>query len=135
MFVLENEVLHVKLAAKGAELQSIVHKSFGIEYLWGGDPAFWAKHSPVLFPIVGSLKNNSYTYQGKSYQLSRHGFVEMEFAVENQSRKEFHGACQHRRNQKITLRFRIRIRYQLMGDELSTEYLVSNTGTQLLLFS
>ena len=89
MFILENEVLKVEVASKGAELQSIVNKGFGIEYLWNGDPAFWAKRSPVLFPIVGSLKNNTYSYQGKSYQLPRHGFArDMEFEAEKQSRKE-----------------------------------------------
>ena len=88
MFILENEILKVEIASKGAELQSMVHTGFGIEYLWNGDPAFWAKRSPVLFPIVGSLKNNTYFYQGKSYQLPRHGFArDMEFEVEKQSQK------------------------------------------------
>ena len=89
MFILENEVLKVQVAERGAELQSIVNKIFGIEYLWNGNPAFWAKHSPVLFPIVGSLKNNIYSYMGKSYQLPRHGFArDMDFEAEKHSQKE-----------------------------------------------
>ena len=89
MFTLENEVLKVQLVSKGAELQSIVHKAFGIDYLWNGNPVFWAKHSPVLFPIIGNLKNNTYFYLGKSYQLPRHGFArDMDFEVEKHSQKE-----------------------------------------------
>jgi galactose mutarotase-like enzyme len=89
MFILENDVLKVQVVAKGAELQSIVHKSFGMDYLWNGNPAFWAKHSPVLFPIIGNLKNDTYSYMGKSYQLPRHGFArDMNFEVEKQSQRE-----------------------------------------------
>lgn len=138
MFILENEVLHVEVAAKGAELQSIANMLFGIEYLWGGDPAFWAKRSPILFPIVGTLKNNSYFYQGKSYQLPRHGFArDMEFQVEKQNRKEITMllASNAETKKNYPFDFEFRIRYQLQGDELSTEYLVANTGTQMLLFS
>jgi galactose mutarotase-like enzyme len=138
MFILENEVLKVGVAAKGAELQSIVNKVFGIEYLWNGNPAFWAKRSPVLFPIVGNLKNNSYFYQGKSYPLPRHGFArDMEFISEKQSQKEITMllASSPETKTNYPFDFEFRIRYQLLGDELSTEYLVTNTGSGILLFS
>ena len=68
-----NQILQIEIASKGAELQSIINKETGLEYLWNADPAFWSKKSPVLFPIVGGLKNNTYNYNNKSYQLSRHG--------------------------------------------------------------
>jgi galactose mutarotase-like enzyme len=138
MFILQDEVLQVEVASKGAELQSIVNKVFGIEYLWNGNPAFWAKRSPVLFPIIGNLKNNSYFYQGKSYQLPRHGFArDMEFEVEKQNPKEITFLLKSNAETKknYPFDFEFRIRYQLLGDELSTEYMVSNTGTGILLFS
>jgi len=138
MFILENEVLRVEVASKGAELQSIVNTVLGIEYLWNGNPAFWAKRSPVLFPIVGALKNNSYTYQGKSYQLPRHGFArDMEFEVDKQSRKEITLLLRSNTETKknYPFDFEFRIRYLLQGDELSTEYMVTNTGSGILFFS
>jgi galactose mutarotase-like enzyme len=138
MYILENELLKVEVAAKGAELQSIFSKIFGIEYLWNGDPAFWAKRSPVLFPIVGSLKNNEYKYQGKTYQLPRHGFArDMEFQLEKQTLKEITLLLQSNSETKknYPFDFEFRIRYQLFGDELSTEYEVSNSGTGTLFFS
>jgi galactose mutarotase-like enzyme len=53
-----------------------------MEFMWSGDPAFWGKRSPVLFPIVGGLKNGSYEYNGQLYKMSRHGFArDMEFDV------------------------------------------------------
>ena len=138
MYILENEVLKVEVLSKGAELQSIVNKVFNIDYLWNGNPAFWAKRSPVLFPIIGSLKNDSYSYQGKKYQLPRHGFArDMEFTVEKQSPKEITFLLKSNAETKLNypFDFEFRIRYQLLGDELSTEYLVSNSGSGILLFS
>jgi galactose mutarotase-like enzyme len=138
MFILENEVLRVEVSSNGAELQTILNKVFGLEYLWNGNPAFWAKRSPVLFPIVGSLKNNSYFYKGKSYQLPRHGFArDMVFQMEKQSPKEItlllNSNAETKKNYPFDFEFRIR--YQIQGDELSTEYSVKNTGSDILLFS
>lgn len=138
MFILENEILKVEVASRGAELQSILNKVNGIEYLWDGNPAFWAKRSPVLFPIVGSLKKNTYHYQGKSYQLPRHGFArDMDFEMEKQTSREIIFLLRSSPETKINypFDFEFRVRYQLMGYELSTEYIVSNTGNGMMFFS
>ncbi len=135
---LENELLSVEVSPKGAELQRIFHKVNHLDYLWGADPAFWAKHSPVLFPIVGELKNSTYYYRGKSYQMGRHGFArEMDFIPEKQSASELQFLLRSNTETKkiYPFDFEFRIRYLLDGDELSTEYLVKNTGTSILLFS
>ena len=58
MFTIQNDLLSVSINERGAELNSIFHKGTNLEYLWNADPAFWAKKSPVLFPIVGTLKDN-----------------------------------------------------------------------------
>ena len=136
--ILESDILKVEVVSKGAELQSIFNKTSGIEYLWNGNPAFWAKRSPVLFPIIGNLKKDSYTYQGKSYHLPRHGFArDMDFVVEKESLKEIVFLLSNNAETKLNypFDFEFRIRYQLRGDELSTEYMVSNSGTGILLFS
>ena len=65
MFNIENDQLQVTIAGKGAELRSVFHKQHRLEYIWNADPAFWAKSSPVLFPVVGQLKNNTYHYNDK----------------------------------------------------------------------
>ena len=75
MFTIENEWLKVDIIAKGAELTGIYNKKYQLEYMWNADPLFWAKSSPVLFPIIGTLKDDTYLYEGKSYKLSRHGFA------------------------------------------------------------
>ena len=74
-FYLENSVLKITINSKGAELISLYNKETQLEYMWSGDADFWPKTSPVLFPIVGGLKNNEYSFEGKKYNLTRHGFA------------------------------------------------------------
>ena len=74
-YILENEYLRVEASTFGAELQSVKDKSTEIEYLWSGDKAYWARRSPILFPIVGKVWNGRMLYQGVEYPLSQHGFA------------------------------------------------------------
>ena len=84
MYYIENKYLEVGIDPKGAELVSLYHKDHDLEYMWGADPVFWGKSSPVLFPIVGGLKDNSYIFEGKTYDLPRHGFArELVFEIED----------------------------------------------------
>lgn len=82
LYTLENDVIKVKIDSFGAELKSLVKKETNKEYMWNADPAYWKRTSPVLFPLVGSLNNKQYTFEGVSYPMSQHGFArDMEFEV------------------------------------------------------
>lgn len=59
----------------GAELCELKDSQTDQNYMWNADPAYWKRYSPILFPIVGSLKNKEYTYNGKKYTMSQHGFA------------------------------------------------------------
>lgn len=72
---IENEFLVATIAEDGAELISLKSKKNNIEYIWQGDPAFWGRHAPVLFPVVGRLKEDQYTYANQTYPMSQHGFA------------------------------------------------------------
>ena len=81
MSFLENDRLKVEVSAFGAELHSIYNKTTGFEYLWHGDKSYWARRSPVLFPIVGKVWDGRMKYCGAEYALSQHGFArDCEFA-------------------------------------------------------
>ncbi|TDQ11137.1 aldose 1-epimerase family protein [Pedobacter metabolipauper] len=139
MINLENEYLKVSFASKGAELQSIKSKQNDKEYLWDGNPDFWAKHSPVLFPIVGGLKNNTYYFEDQKYQLSRHGFArDHEFQVTQVSTTEASFTFRHTpETLKIyPFKFSLKISYALKDNTLTCTYAVSNPDdTNGLLFS
>lgn len=138
MIQLENEQLTATFSAHGAELQSLTSKTNGINYIWDAKPEFWAKHSPILFPIIGALKNNAYTYGGNTYELPRHGFArDQEFEVEQISSTELLFTLRADENTRkvYPFDFVLGLRYTLSVDGLRSAYEVSNPGDTDLLFS
>ncbi|MFT4032637.1 MAG: aldose 1-epimerase family protein [Siphonobacter sp.] len=136
--ILENDFIKAAFRTKGAELISIYNKKTQLEYLWNGNPAFWAKHSPVLFPIVGSLKENHYLFEGQSYSLSRHGFArDSEFEVESNTGNNlvFYLGDSPETQAVYPFKFEFRIQYTLVENTLIVSYLVENPGQKDLLFS
>ena len=85
---IKNEHLTVSLSAHGAELQSIKDAN-GKEYLWQANPDKWGRHSPILFPIVCGLWNDTFRINGKEYPMSRHGFArDTDFTLVAQSEQK-----------------------------------------------
>ena len=138
MYQLENDRLQIRIDAKGAELKSVYSKPFALEYMWGADPAYWAKTSPVLFPIVGALKENTYQFEGQQYQLSRHGFArDKVFNVTAQSANSLTFSIESD-EESLALYpfpFTFSIIYTLSGDELTVGYRVQNNGEAPMFFS
>lgn len=136
--VLQNEFLKAAILPKGAELCSLVQWSSDTEFMWQADPAVWGKHSPILFPIVGSLKNGNYQYEGKSYQMGRHGFArDMDFVV---TKQDSNLAVFELQSSATTLlsypfAFVLRVCYELIGHSLQVRYEVQNIDQQNILFS
>lgn len=133
-----NDAITVSIATKGAELQSIVNNNTGLEYMWNADPAFWAKKSPVLFPIVGGLKNNQYSFNGQTYTLGRHGFArEMEFTVTEQKadRITFTLTDSEETLKNYPFHFSFSLTYTLQQNTIQVTYTVKNTGDSIMWFS
>lgn len=138
MIILENEILRAVISPKGAELQSLINKETGIQYMWSGDAAFWGKHSPVLFPIVGSLKDDTYFYKDKIYQLPRHGFARERIFLKDQLSLEEAVFSLSQDAETLAIypfAFLLKLRYVLQGNTLTCNYEISNTGYDELLFS
>ncbi|WP_462219834.1 aldose 1-epimerase family protein [Ferruginibacter sp.] len=137
MIILENKNLRAVIASKGAELQSLINKQNNLEYMWDGAAA-WPKHSPVLFPIVGGLKNDTYYFNDKAYKLPRHGFArDKSFAAEKISDTEavFTVTEDEQTLQVYPFAFTLKLRYSLNAAAISCTYEVYNSGKQDLLFS
>lgn len=138
MICIENENLRVVIQPKGAELDSIVHKQTQLEYLWQGDATFWGKKSPVLFPIVGTLKDNRFTYEGKSYTLPRHGFArDRVFIVESHTadKASFLLRSDAESLKVYPFEFEFRLHYTLIDNTLSVSYDVQNMTNGDMYFS
>jgi galactose mutarotase-like enzyme len=128
MLTLQNEELIATINPKGAELQSLARKDNGLNYLWAAGPE-WPKHSPVLFPIVGTLKQNTYYFEGKTYQLPRHGFArDAVFAAEQLSETEALFTLAETADSLVNypFQFRLGLRYTLQQGSLTCAYEVYN---------
>ncbi|MDD6623148.1 MAG: aldose 1-epimerase family protein, partial [Bacteroidales bacterium] len=75
MDTLKNRHIAIEVSPMGAELQSIVDLANGRQCLWQGNPDYWRRRSPVLFPIVGSIYDGETRVDGKVYRMSQHGFA------------------------------------------------------------
>jgi galactose mutarotase-like enzyme len=138
MVTLENDQLKVQVKAKGAELDSIFSKETSLEYMWGGDAKFWNKKSPILFPIVGTLKQNTYLYNNKAYVLTRHGFArDKDFSIAEQSDTSvtFTLASNEQTLVNYPFPFKLDVIYSLQGSSVEVSYRVMNTGTENMYFS
>lgn len=138
MVTIENEKLKAVISSKGAELQSLINKETGIEYMWSGDVAYWGKYSPVLFPIVGSLKADTYFYKEKACHLSRHGFAREKIFLKDQLSLDEAVFTLTQDTETLALypfAFILRLRYRLDDNQLTVTYEVSNNGYDALLFS
>jgi galactose mutarotase-like enzyme len=138
IYHISNPILQVSISSKGAELQSIFHSLYFIEFLWQGDPTFWGKKSPILFPIVGGLKNGQYHYAGSTYSLPRHGFArDKEFSVTHQTDNSitFSLSEDEETLQHYPFAFILSITYTLEKNRLFVSYEVENSGQNQLYFS
>lgn len=136
--ILENDIMRVVVNNHGAELQSFYNKALGLEYLWQGDPAFWARRSPVLFPNVGRLKNDTYTFEGQSYHLTQHGFARdsvFELIERSDTTLVFKLTSHAQTKMVYPFDFELICTYVLIDSTLRVAYDVVNTGDQDMYYS
>lgn len=137
-YFLENENLKVEIESFGAELKSVVDKKTMQEYMWEANPAFWGKTSPVLFPFIGKLEGAGYLYQGKRYNIEKHGFArDMEFypAERKTDSITFFIESNEETLKKFPFPFRLEISYHLEGKKVVENWKVFNSGSETMYFS
>lgn len=135
---LENDFLEVTISTLGAELQSVINKSNQLEYLWQADPNVWARHSPVLFPVVGRLKEDTYTFNGQQYHMGQHGFARNKtFEVISQSPTNARFLLKEDAETltQYPFKFNLILSYTLTDGQLSLSYEVINTNQSEMYFS
>lgn len=134
---ISNSNLTAQINHFGAELFSLQNRSKK-EYIWEGNPVFWGKHSPVLFPIVGTLKNNSFHYKESEYHLSRHGFARelaFELIEKNENSATFSLLSSEETKKVYPFDFELQICYSLDENKLNIDYKVINKNDSIMPFS
>lgn len=143
-----NEIQQIQVSPKGAELISLVAN--GREYLWHGDPKFWGRRAPILFPIVGRLADDILRIDGMEYQMKQHGFArDTEFVPLqlNASFNPFEGFKTLPSDGPIFMQmvndgplenypfsFQLKVRYAIFGNTLEVNWEVKNTDEKPMFF-
>lgn len=135
---IQNEKLLVRINFKGAELSSIYNKKEDIEHVWQADKTVWARHAPMLFPIVGKVKNGKYEVDGNEYSLGQHGFArDRVFELEEITKTSviFKLESDDESLKIYPYKFNLLVKYSLEGSKLNIIYEVVNTDNKEILFS
>ncbi len=130
---MSNGTLSAAVKADGAELCSLCDAA-GTELLWQAAP-IWPRHAPVLFPIVGRLKDDTLHHEGRTHRLTQHGFArDKRFAWLNRSatgcRLVLHEDTETRAAYPFA--FRLEIAYALDDDAIEQRFTMTNPGRAVL---
>ena len=136
---LENENYSVQINGIGAELCSFKSKLNDLEYVWQGNPEYWASTAPVLFPIIGALKNGVYQHNGQKYSVPKHGFIRHNenLVIKNKSESEitFSYGSNEDLKKDYPFDFQFEITFSLHENVLTVTHLVTNNRDAEMLFS
>ncbi|MBQ7288720.1 MAG: aldose 1-epimerase family protein [Clostridia bacterium] len=134
---INNSKLYVTIDSLGAEVKGL-RDLHGMEYIWPGDDTYWSGSSPVLFPIVGALRNHTYTYGGKQYTMRQHGFArKMEFKkVSGRTDAVTFCLCANEETKKqYPFDFALYISYALHDESMTVKFRVENRGGEAMPFT
>lgn len=134
---IKSDKLTVAVATFGAEIKSICDEN-GNEFMWEGDPAVWSGTAPIMFPICSGLVNDTYTFKGKEYKLTKHGFAKnSEFVVEHESKNELTMLlCSNDETLAVyPFNFEFRANFKVENGTLLVKYSVKNLNDDTMYFS
>jgi len=124
-----SEIQRIQISPKGAELTSIIAN--GREYLWQGDPTYWGRRAPILFPVVGRLANDTLRVDGHEYTMKQHGFArDAEFVY----RDGKYVLMENGNRENYPYAFELSAKYTTQADTLMCEWQVMNLGNKNMYF-
>ena len=129
--------MEITVANKGAEIRSL--KVDGREYMWNGDSNYWGRVSPILFPIVGKLKDDTLRINGNSFSMKQHGFArDAEFISQLSNNKQFPLVYRMVNNESYSenypYNYELSVAYHLQDKSLVASWEVKNVGTTDMYF-
>lgn len=133
---IQNEHLTVDIEDLGAQLSS-VRNHHGTEYLWQGDADIWARRAPILFPVLGRLKDNTYLLDGVVYQIGQHGFARdcvFQVVEHTDTKAVFHLADDAETRRLYPFSFLLTVTYTLDGNRLTKCHRVENRSERVMYY-
>lgn len=132
-----NTYLTVTVSEMGAELQSIVSAD-GTEYLWQGDPTYWRKRSPNLFPYIGRMPEKTYYLDGQAHQMPIHGFAptsHFKLIESSASHLVFELTANEETYGYYPRHFVLRVCYRLTENRIDITFCTENRDERIMYFS
>lgn len=133
---IENDTLRVSVNSTGAQLWSVYSKKTNTEYLWQGDPAYWGGRAYNLFPFIGRMYKNTYTYAGKEYTSRTHGVARYNlFRLESRSATRLTMLLTDNEDtlEEYPFHFEYRVTFSIEGNQLTVRQEVTNTDDKTLI--
>lgn len=131
--------LSIEVNEIGMELCSIKSNLSQTEYIWQADPTIWKGSAPVLFPIIGALKNGYTLINGKEYSMPKHGLVrnstKPKLIEKSESSLKFRLTWDHESLQNYPFKFELDMVFRLEGKTLTIEHIVTNLGNEIMPYS
>lgn len=138
-YSIESELLQVSVTHKGMELSSLKSKITNQEYLWQGDPQFWTGQAPILFPVIGALKDGKTNYDGKDYTIPKHGFVrnssEAKLIHQSPDTLIFRFDSSAETLKVYPFLFAMEVSFRLTGSNLEVSHQVYNLDSKVMYYS
>ena len=138
IYSLENSTVKITASNHGGEIHSLTSKITGTEYIWNGNPEFWKYHAPILFPIVGKVKDLKYRVDGLEYELPQHGLARIsEFNLLSQSDDSITFELNYSEDtlKVYPYKFSLQITYSLVENGVKVTYKVKNLDNKEIFFS
>lgn len=140
IFSINNRFLSISVNKNGAELASVMQLDNQFEFIWNANPAVWNRHAPVLFPIVGKLKNNKISINGNLFEMSQHGFArDSSFELVNKTEKSLtflmHSNIETLEKYPFEFKFYIIYSFTEITNQLKITYKITNNSTVEMPFS
>ena len=135
---LENDYLIIETNKSGAELTRIFSKKENKEILWNGDSKYWGRHSPILFPIVGRLKDNETIIDNKTYNMTQHGFardMDFDLSYTTEDSISYKLTSNEITKKYYPYSFELIITYKLVNNSVIISWDVKNTDSNNIYFS
>lgn len=136
MVVIKNEYITAKFNEIGAELKSLVCE--GEEYIWHGDDKFWKGSAPVLFPICSGLKDDTFYYKNKAYNMPKHGYASsciFEIAEQGDNYVSFLHKSNDETLEIYPFQYELYINFELVDKKINITYKVNNLTDGDMYFS
>ena len=122
--------LQAELSTEGAELRRLATAD-GLDLQWDGDPAVWSGRAPILFPVIGMLRDGRYTLDGRTYALPKHGFArrsEFTVAAHGADTVTFRLEADGAPRAAYPFEFRLEVAFTVAGAALTVAAAVANLG-------